>query len=45
MKKTIFTFLSIFWITINLFAQEPEFEWAVGLGGMYDDHGYSIPVE
>jgi len=42
MKKTIFTLVSLFWLSANMYAQDAWFEWARSFGSSSDDIGYSI---
>ncbi|KQC06202.1 MAG: hypothetical protein APR54_01880 [Candidatus Cloacimonas sp. SDB] len=44
MKKVILV-LSLFLITVYIFAQEPEWIWAQNAGGLYDDSGYDLATD
>ncbi|MEA2095122.1 MAG: T9SS type A sorting domain-containing protein [Candidatus Cloacimonadota bacterium] len=44
MKKAILV-LSLFLITVYIFAQEPEWIWAQNAGGLYDDCGYDLATD
>jgi len=45
MKTKLFTLLCFLLITTCIFAQEPQFEWAVGFGVAYNEEGNSITVD
>ncbi|MCF8294807.1 MAG: choice-of-anchor D domain-containing protein [Bacteroidales bacterium] len=45
MSKKVFTLMSLLWLASSLIAQEAQFEWAVGIGGVNDDYGQSVAVD
>jgi len=45
MKTKLITILNIFLITTNLFAQEVQFEWAIGFGGTNDIYVRSATID
>ena len=45
MRNMIFTMMSLLWLSSNLLAQVPQFEWAAGFGGNNYDEGRSLALD
>ncbi|MCF8373782.1 MAG: SBBP repeat-containing protein [Bacteroidales bacterium] len=45
MRNKIFTLLGLLWLSSNLLAQEPQFEWAASFYEIGYNYGYSIIVD